>query len=178
MKLSILICTLPERQDLFNRLFDILQPQLTNEVEVVINSDEEMSIGAKRNWLLENATGTYSAFIDDDDTVSTDYIQKILRAIETNPDVVGINGIMTYKGTNPRLFVHSLNDNATKNIYYRTPNHLNPVKTEIAKQVMFPDISWGEDKDYAHRLLLHLNTEVMTHGILYNYLFTKNDKPV
>ena len=53
MKLSILICTLPERWGELSVLMGTLNPQITPEVEVVINSDGmSKTIGQKRNDLL------------------------------------------------------------------------------------------------------------------------------
>ena len=55
-KLSILICSLQERQEKLNRLMEVLKPQINDEVEVIIKSDSrEMSIGTKRNSLLNEA---------------------------------------------------------------------------------------------------------------------------
>jgi len=42
-----------------------------------------MTIGAKRNQLLHRAKGDYVAFVDDDDLVSSDYVNKVLSAVST-----------------------------------------------------------------------------------------------
>jgi glycosyltransferase involved in cell wall biosynthesis len=142
-RLSILICSLNSRAHLLKRLRAVLDPQLTDEVEVIVNVDDgQLSIGDKRNALLKEATGDYIAFIDDDDMVRTTYVPNILTAILTDPDCVGIEGIMTTNGsTSGRLFIHSLRyhiwfeDNG---VYYRNPNHLSPVKRELALKTGFP----------------------------------------
>lgn len=152
----------------------MLDPQLTDEVEVIVNVDDgQLSIGDKRNALLKEATGDYIAFIDDDDMVRTTYVPNILTAILTDPDCVGIEGIMTTNGsTSGRLFIHSLRyhiwfeDNG---IYYRNPNHLSPVKRELALKTGFPGINHGEDHDYSRRLLPLLNTECYIKGPIYHY---------
>lgn len=78
-------------------LAKILEPQLNDKIEWIIIDDgcnekeldnlnakiihlEKNSGGASkpRNIGLDNATGKYIAFIDSDDLVSNDYIQKIL----------------------------------------------------------------------------------------------------
>jgi hypothetical protein len=57
-KLSILICSLSSRADKLQRLMTDLQPQVNDSVEVLIKTDNgEIAIGAKRNLLLEEATG-------------------------------------------------------------------------------------------------------------------------
>lgn len=173
-RLSILICSLNSRAHLLKRLRSVLDPQLTDEVEVIVNADDgQLSIGDKRNALLQAATGDYIAFIDDDDLVRTTYVQSVLAAIQTNPDCVGIEGVITTNGNpNGRLFIHSLRyhiwfeDNG---VYYRNPNHLSPVKRELALKTGFPSINHGEDHDYSKRLLPLLNSEVYIKGPIYHY---------
>jgi glycosyltransferase involved in cell wall biosynthesis len=175
MKFSILICTLDKRQTHLERLMKILQPQITEEVEVLTEKDNgEILIGAKRNKLLERASGSYVAFIDDDDRVDAQYVSKILSAIETEPDCVGIEGIMKTDGRNACKFIHSLRYREwfeKSGVYFRNPNHLNPVKREIALSVKFPELNHGEDHDYSKRLLEHLTKEVYINGPIYFYDF-------
>jgi glycosyltransferase involved in cell wall biosynthesis len=96
MKLSILIPTLYERIDklceLKASLFgQIMSNKVSDIVEVLELADNrQKTTGAKRNILLNMAKGDYIAFIDDDDAISNDYIKLVLKAIETNPDVIGM----------------------------------------------------------------------------------------
>lgn len=174
-KLSILICSLQERADKLRKLLNRLEPQKTEEVEILIELDNrERSTGEKRNALIEKAAGEYIAFVDDDDLVSTDYIQKILAASETSPDCIGMEGLITFQSKNiTRKFIHSMKYSSwfTKDdVYYRCPNHLNPVKRDIAKKVGFLNISVGEDHDYSNRLFPLLKTEVYIQEPIYYYL--------
>lgn len=85
------------------KLRDVLEPQLTDEVEWIIvddgcNEKELDSFKAKvihlptnsggagkpRNVGLDNAKGKYIAFIDSDDLVSDDYIQEVLKNLKTD----------------------------------------------------------------------------------------------
>jgi len=179
LRLSILICSLVSRAPLLERLKSILTPQLTDQVEVLYDIDNgEKIIGQKRNDLLERAQGDYICFIDDDDTVSNDYVSKILRAIETNPDCCGIEGVMTTNGRNPRRFIHSLRYNSwyeKDGVYYRNPNHLNPIRREIAIQVRFILVNKGEDSDFSKNILPLLKSEVYINSMIYNYLFIDYD---
>ena len=182
-KLSILICNLGRRKELLNRLLNILCPQVckySDQIEVLIETDNgEMIIGKKRNILINKAQGEYCAFIDDDDTVSEDYIDSIMNALKENPDVVGITGLITENGRNPKIFIHSLQYDTwfeKDNRYYRNNNHLNPIKLEYAKQVPFPEINHGEDHDYSKRIhsLLKGKKEVFLDLPIYFYDFRTN----
>jgi len=83
---SILIPSIPERYHTAQGLlFSLLESQSIarmQDVELLVLMDNKRrSVGAKRNALLEMAQGEYVSFIDDDDEVATDYVQKIYRLI-------------------------------------------------------------------------------------------------
>jgi cellulose synthase/poly-beta-1,6-N-acetylglucosamine synthase-like glycosyltransferase len=160
---SILICTLIERQKQFRFLNNLLNIQLNkynahNDVEVISCCDNrQMSVGAKRNKLLDQASGKFIAFIDDDDAVDIDYIKAITTILKENSDIdcIGIKGVYTVEGRNPKLFIHSLKYNSyfeAQGIYYRCPNHLNPIRKECIKNIRFPEQNRGEDTDWALKI--------------------------
>ena len=90
------------------KLLETLIPQLTDEVEIIIVDDgcneynfpfikngyvlhlEKNSGGASvpRNIGIEFAKGKYIGFLDSDDMVGDDYIEKILKAIELYKDII------------------------------------------------------------------------------------------
>jgi glycosyltransferase involved in cell wall biosynthesis len=175
MRLSILICSLEERQASLQRLVNRLQVQRKPNVEILVEVDNrKITIGEKRNILLKKATGDYIAFVDDDDLVSEDYTQKILAGVKTSPDCIGIVGIVEFQQKHiQRYFIHTIQCKTwyeKDGVYYRCPNHLSPVKRELALKVMFPHKSVGEDMDYSLRLRPLLKTEVMIDGVIYYYL--------
>lgn len=184
MKFSILIPTLPERSNQLCELKAQLYGQIIlngskDDVEVLTLIDNrEKTTGAKRNQLLDMSTGDYIAFIDDDDKVSPDYIEKILLAIEKKPDVVGMKLVQYTDGKLYGNTIHSIAYKEWKNIpngdtwfFERCPNHLNPVKREHALKARFPDKILGEDQDYSYKLRGMLLTEVMIETPIYFYWF-------
>ena len=178
MILSILICTMPERKKVFNELLDILKPQTQIDTVEVLSDDGDGEVGAKRKRLLEKSSGEYVCFVDDDDRVADYYVSHILDAIQNNnrPDCIGINGQLVVDGKNTWTFRHSITvgrwckDKVAK-IYFRTPNHLNPIKREYAMKTMFPaNLSWGEDRVYSDNIRQYLKTEYFLEAILYYYI--------
>jgi glycosyltransferase involved in cell wall biosynthesis len=164
------------------RLMGQLNPQLEGQpVEVVIETDNvAMSVGEKRNVLLRRAMGEYIAFVDDDDEVPDYYVSRILAAVaKSRPDVIGFSGLLRLSDGTAE-FRHSLRYGGwytgADGIFYRTPNHLNPVRREWATSVMFVDSRFGEDADYATRIRPYLETEVYVGGPMYYYNCPKMTK--
>ena len=155
---TIGILHLPKRAECYNKLIAELNKQIAannaqDKIEIVTETDNgENSVGKKRNAVLDKAKGEYVCFIDDDDMVTPIYISKTLKALESKPDVVELVG---YLPKYDLPFIHNLNCGGhfkKDGIQFRTPNHLNTIKTEIARQVRYPEISHGQDQDYSHRL--------------------------
>ena len=185
MKLSILICHLEDRIEQLQRLRNILTPQLSTDVEIIVEGDRAiLPTGTKRNMLLDRALGDYICFIDDDDTVPDYYVQEILKAIVPDkdgyqPDVVGIQGHYFHAGNPPEVFIHSTRYDhwySEGGVHCRPPNHLNPVKRAMAIKAKFPDEKIGEDHEYSNRLVGLLRDdpefpgrEVFIEPIMYNY---------
>jgi len=190
VKLSILIPTIPERKEMFDKLKYKLfnQKQLFPEsmVEILFDGGLAESIGTKRNGLLSMAQGEYVCFIDDDDDISDDYLIDIINALESKPDCVSLRGVITWDGSNPEIFEHSLRYPAyvTHTLpvngikYERYPNHLNTIKSSIAKQFKFPEINFGEDTDWSTQIHNSglINTEVYLDKVIYHYLYRTNKK--
>lgn len=174
--LSILICHLYTRD--VGPLLKKLKLQTDNRpVEIIVNGDNgELTIGSKRNELIRAAKGNYICFIDDDDDVSCDYTSSILSAIEKKPDVIGIEGEITFDNKKTK-FYHSIDYQGWYtgiDGFYRTPNHLNPVKKSIAENIMFPEIDFGEDRKYSDRLIRVVKSEVYIDRQIYFYRMEKD----
>ena len=170
---------------MFEKLIGLLKPQLTDEVEVLFLRDDPLPvrkgivststiIGQKRNQLLQQAKGEYLCFIDDDDRVSDDYIAQILKGIEQEPDCCSLMGNITINGRFPKLFIHSLqykNYQENRTTYFRPPNHLNAIKSSIAKQFVFPELNRNEDTNWAMQISDAgvLKTEYKIDKVIYYY---------
>lgn len=159
---TIAILTINGREAFYQRLRSVLDPQIANNpVHVLVLKDnKELSIGAKRQKALDICETKYINFIDDDDLISTKYVQKILNELEQGPCGVGFRGIVTSKSMAVTEFVHKAGlaysvkpqKYGGSIVYTRPLNHLNPVKTHIAQQIGFKDLGFAEDLDYSLRL--------------------------
>jgi glycosyltransferase involved in cell wall biosynthesis len=179
--LTICICTLPSRDMMFNSLVRNLSRQVSDsnlydDVELISDADIHKTIGQKRNDLLDLANGKFIVFIDDDDSVSGDYLKQIINVIRKNNDCdcIGMKGVITFDGNEEKKWEISKDFGKwfeSNGVYYRTPNHISPIRTSIAKSVGFPNISNGEDFEYSMGVLPLLKNEVKIEKELYHYQY-------
>ena len=178
MKLSILICTMPERSQMFNaikaKILNQIEKAKTNEVEVLSNDRLDITTGEKRNLLLAQSKGDFIVFVDDDDDVYEYYVAEIVNTINENPniDCIGTNGIISFNGQNSKQWFISISYkhwHESAGVYYRTPNHISPIRREIAIGIGFPNQHHGEDFAYSMSILPHLHKEAIIAKPLYHY---------
>ena len=189
MKLSILVCHLKERGASLADLVKTLLPMdgtyyeslaqniyayRNGDVEVLIHdADKPYHVGRKRNDLIAIARGEYVCHVDDDDKVALTYTQDILAALKEPVDCVGICGIIKAPDGNSKEFRHSIqysNWYESGGVYYRSPNHLNPIIKEIAEDVGFAhSVSFGEDRLFSNGVKGMLKSEVMIEHPIYYY---------
>lgn len=185
---SILICTLKERKAQFDHIYNKLMSQikalgLEQEIEVLYFCDNrEHSVGYKRNFLLKASAGRYINYVDDDDDVHDHYVQMIYEKLQHNPDCVSLVGVITFDAKRSQYFVHSIKYKSyfsENNVFYRPPNHLNPIRKSIAIQFPFPEISFGEDTNWAMQIarsgLLKIEEEIKEPYYFYNYVSNKRN---
>lgn len=177
VKLSVLICTMPHRKQQFDLLVAELQRQIKGRKAEIIFNDNDGTVGSKRQQLLEYAKGEYIVYVDDDDTVSENYISSIFDNM--GADCIGMKGIMTTNGANSKEWVISMYHDTwheKDNIFYRHTNHLSPVKRNIAIKVGFNNKSFGEDYDYSMGLRGLLKSENMIPFPVYHYQYKTGKK--
>lgn len=153
VKLSIIIPYF-KTYDLTDRLIKGLLAQKTDEVEIFLIDDgcdeerfnkyitgnkntihvihqENKGVAKTRNRGIKNASGKYIAFIDCDDMITMDYIDTLLKAIDTyDTDVINFNWY-----------------DMTEHIEYRKPHNPAPWK-QIYKKETMPRFS--ENYEYGH----------------------------
>ena len=186
MELSILVPYIRRHGTSFNKLWFNLAGQILpyyGSIEVLSDDHEYDLVGTKRNRLLERATGKYLCFFDADDTPSHDYIDQVMKGIESGCDCTSLRGEISIDGKFDGVFEHSIRYKewrTTKNEikYERFPNHLNPIKSELAKLFKFPDKNFSEDFDWSTQIHQAgcLKTEHYIDDIIYYYDYVTDKK--
>lgn len=183
--LSILIATVEGREPSFDIVMYKLKEQifinhLENRVEILHKKDrKEISVGAKRQALLEESKGEYIVFFDDDDEPYPNYLTEIMCGIEQKPDCIGMLIHMTTNGMRPQTCCHSLKykdvgwrNNYDGYDYVRNVTHFNPVKRSLAMIVGFPDKRHGEDKAYSDVVTQLCKTEYFIPRKIFHYKYS------
>ena len=189
--LSILIPTVTERKESFAKLMTEITLQISQgnhwqDVEVIFDNTQrgKATTGEKRNFLLLRANKKYTWFVDDDDMILPGAIPAILQAAQTDCDTMAVNGFMTTDGGNRKDWYIALGNpysaqwNEGKEIYLRYPNHITPMKREIAATIEFPAQNNFEDKVWADKLKdsALLKTETKIEIPIYHYQYSSTNK--
>lgn len=189
--LSVLMPAIPERSHLFTPLYNELHRQLEfmntyhpslGEIEIIVDSskrflDGGLSIGKKREALVHRANGSYLNFLDEDEGISPNYLETLVRLCNQERDVCTFRAIAKFDNY-WALFdmrLNNTNQQATPDAtVLRMPFHTCPVRTEYAKRYNFEDVNYGEDVLWMNQVLKDCKTEAHTEAILLQYSHSKN----
>lgn len=135
-----------------------------------------LSIGKKREALVRRASGKYVCLLDDDDKISPNYLQILVRLCLEGKDVCTFRNISKLEDfwtiVDMSVF-HTENEQATHDrIVKRKPWHICPVKTKYAQRYAFLDINYGEDWAWVEQVLTHCQTEAHTDAIIHQYNYS------
>lgn len=178
MRLSIII-PYYNTYEYTEKLLEVLIPQLTKEVEVIIIDDgckeerldkyESSNIhirhllnnsgGASvpRNIGLAGATGEYITFIDSDDMVSNDYIERIFKAMGS--DIIFLSWSSDEVSVKMDLHPPKWNCSVWCRVY----------KREIIGNTRFP-----EDLKIAEDYVFNQNIKYKTSNVIKKYVYFYN----
>jgi glycosyltransferase involved in cell wall biosynthesis len=188
MILSILIPSIPSRRNQLVALLAELYKQQSSlntthptlgSVEILVDDsisfrEGGLSIGGKRDLLLKRASGKYLCFLDDDDNVTPNYLETIVRLAQGNPDIITFRTLIKndhYWAIIDMDLDNRRNDEVNPNgLIRRTPWHICPVRADIAKSEPFSvDLNHNEDWDWMGRVLMKVATDAHTNMILTQY---------
>jgi hypothetical protein len=181
--LSIHIPTIVGREEQFDKLYQHLLLDIDlyhvdrSEVEIISEKDnKKMSIGEKRQLLLNRCDAQYFVQIDDDDMVKNGYIATVIGALkEFSPDCIGylegvqMNGVSKIAAHSDRFA--DWGENIEGYDYVRTIFCKDVIRTDIARKIGFSDMRFGEDHDFSRRLKSSglITWEVFINEIMYYY---------
>jgi glycosyltransferase involved in cell wall biosynthesis len=180
-ELSILIPALTERK---SELIAALDKQVGSlPVELLILTDNrKRSTGLKRQALLDLAQGRYITHLDDDDMVSEDYVEEVLKAIhQSDADVIVFNQQSTWNGQNPFIVrcgleyenegMHKDADDRLWQDIRRKPWFWCLWHSRIAKTAKFPDGYIDDDWFWLKQLIPLAKSQHRIDKVLHYYRY-------
>ena len=182
--LTIMIPTTVDRDELYEKLVAELVAQmaeqrleLNKDIEIVsIRDNKEISVGLKRQQLLEMANGIWVSGFDSDDFPHPDYIHDIWNVLYTKPNIdhVGfleecdIDGEMSLSIFSIRH--QQWDENKEGYDHIRCANPKSVIRRTKALQVGYQDIRFGEDRIFSEAVTPLLESEIFIDKPLYKYI--------
>lgn len=191
--LSILMATTPDRNGMFTTLFNEVHRQIAymntlhptlGQIEVLVDDskrflDGGLSIGGKRQALLDRSEGTYVCYLDSDEEIAPNYVETLVRLCHREADCVTFKNL-----TQTETFwavvdmsIHNPNDQMNPMVETRRNVwHICPIKSRIAKLYRFDNSNYGEDETWMKNVRKHITTEAHTDAILHMYRHGKHSE--
>jgi glycosyltransferase involved in cell wall biosynthesis len=178
-----LATTLPK---ILNKLFEQAKGK---PVEVMCLLDnKKMTLSEKRNIAIMTARGKFISFVDDDDMVEDDYVEKILGAVTLKPDSLcvvfdvmvhgyAVDGTWSTPEKPPvdkvcKYGIEFLEWNAP-DTYFRKPNHVMVYNTKFARSLPAYINVRSEDYFWSMNAWKRMtpDRQVRIDKVLYHYCF-------
>lgn len=170
--LSIVIAGVPDRMACLTELLDEFRRQIGDRDDVellVLLDDRRRTLGEKRDILNDMAKGRFIVHWDDDDWPSVAYIDRVLAAIQTHPEVDVINY--------PCILIQA-NDHQPIVKHYRVAEEAmqkrfsikHPIRAELARSVQYGFVHYCSDMEYQAQLDEKIVTEAYIDRPLYFYM--------
>lgn len=184
--LNILIPSIPDRSKRLSLLVDSLQTQIDycnkyhsdlGSVTLIVDNSKKyldggLSIGEKRDSLLNRSFDKYICFLDDDDGIAPNYVETLLRLCNEDKDVCTFKSLFTCDDywTIIDMGLNNSNEQATPDNYVkRNAWHVCPIKRDIAINYSFSDLNHNEDWTWMEKVLKDIKTEAKSNRIIHNY---------
>lgn len=181
---TIMIPTTVDRDELYEKLCEELFNQvaemrlnLNEHIEIIGQRDnKEISVGLKRQQLLDRAKGLFVSGFDSDDWPNPDYIHDIWNVLYTHREVIDHVGFIEdcdIDGVKSRSIFsikHKSWDEMEEGYdQVRCANPKSVIRRTKALQVGYKDMRWGEDRVFAEAVTPLLESEIFIEKPLYYY---------
>ncbi|MCI7399825.1 MAG: glycosyltransferase, partial [Prevotella sp.] len=153
-------------------------PSRANSVKIIENK-QNLGIAIVRNTLLENATGEYVLFVDSDDWIEVDAIEKFVdKALQSNADIVGCDYFEEYHDRQV-LFKQSYPSHHVEAMKAMTLLRIKGVLWKlfmrreliVHNNIYFvPEVQFGEDYIFCCKLFFYAKSFSCVDEALYHYV--------
>jgi hypothetical protein len=178
-RLSILIPSIPSRFERARALYDRIMALVGDkDIEVLMLTDnKKRSIGLKREALKNQSRGKYFMFVDDDDDLLD--LEHLYAAAENEVDVVTfrqrclnedgstfeVNFLLGQKE------IERKDDGKGRYLDMKRPPFHVCAWNQKFKRFAYPDVSYGEDWEWARKAIANASTEIHLDTVVHSYNF-------
>ena len=153
----------------------------------LLRKENEANLALTRNYLLNNYTGEYFVWVDSDDCIKPDYVEKLYTTlIDNNCDVaccnfhIEINHHKKRSKKNPKLKLYSGDDAVVEMVVRENIKRVlwNKIyKKSLMCELNFdPDVKFGEDFVFVVKYLKKCRKVAYINEKLYYYSFRKGSE--
>ena len=184
--LSILMCSTPERKEMFDKLSDEVASQILymekthptlGKLEFLFDDSKRflnggLSIGKKRDGLVQQASGKYLCFLDCDENIAPNYLETLVRLCQQDKDVCTFKALFkddNYWSVIDMSIYHADEEATPEREVKRNLWQVCPIRSSIAKKHSFPDINYDEDTRWLEKVRVDVKSEAKTNAILLQY---------
>lgn len=176
MTWDILLPTIPHRHEGLSILLGEISRQWMPGLGVLVSRDNLARPGvasyAKWNDLTRASGADYISFFGDDDFMAPDFVERVMEALQQEPDYVGFPVRYTLDGVLQVPVLHSLRYGGWSNhpdMLLRDIVHCNPIRRELALLTSWGTEHINEDALWSARLRQHVRTEMWIPDPMYYY---------
>lgn len=181
IKLSILIPTIPERAEKFTKLYNRISTLAPKGVEILFDSTPKydslggISVGEKRQKLIEMSKGKYFVFIDDDDNITDNFFSILLPQLKHNKEIIcyRVKAFIDGKEHIIDQSIKNENEQLKEDITKRYPSVMNCYRKDVALRSKFSKLNNGEDFKWS--MSLGIQNEIYLTDILQIYNYNSKD---
>lgn len=185
--LTIMIPTTTDRRPMFTKLImelwrQVFENSLHHYVNIIWEEDaKEISVGLKRQRLLDRAEGVFVAGFDSDDFPNASYMKDIVTTLINNPNIdhVGFIEDCDIDGVKSRSIFSikhkSWDEHEEGYDQVRCANPKSVIRRTKALQVGYKDLRFGEDRIFSEAVTPLLESEVFIDKPLYYYIHRSSD---
>ena len=163
---------------------NILETYVQKDPRVLVIKQANAKQGAARNTGLQYAKGKFITFVDSDDWIDLDYIEKLYNAIVENNANIAIptiirelaNGSRKMLDFSEKKFVKGANE-VLKAINWELVSHSKIYRFNAIKNLRFQEQVFYEDAPYTLKAINVLQNAVLVPDVAYHY-FSRADSTI
>lgn len=152
-----------------------LGEQMCDEVEVIVLGGDG-PMGDKVNAGFTEAAGEWVAVVDDDDELAADFVDCILEAVESDPDMVGYRIASMRDGALMAMIEHRVDGPREWTTNKRGPCPKMPIRTTLARKHEFGN-EYTADRVWSAAVATELRSGVFVDRTLYRHDYWTRERP-